>query len=1117
MQPATDTLCMGNGECSLVVVILPGLDKRLVIDRGKERTNSTQIALLNSEIAELQKSLENMRTSYQSLQKQYQEQCAESERYRNHLCRRDESIKDYADAAALHVLEAAKWDREHERYEERLAHAQLDERKQENLMLKETIDRMRYDMDEMRSAASAVGGGGPSSVASSAAISMSKSLGVGLMGKMGTAGWGMEDEGQEEDAEESGAEEGEESEGEGTEEEDVIHAIITRKKRKITGRANKDKDEVETITFSETKEYCDASMQHAVPTAASEVQSDAIPTSTAEVQASPSAHSVHIETPVPIYTSETHIQTQASLFAHEMRVQTDPEPEPEKAQTQSFAVQTETAKKEPEPAPLPRITTSVDVQTEPYVEEDALASSSSTVLPPTPKAPAEHKHAHTDPPPSYHSVAKQDQDTSTDDPDWCVLKKWHKGLGIPFEGRVQLSADAVEEWRALKDDLGVGCAIIDKLIETSSAKAARTHRNWFYNIYNTLMLKPASATRLARGADAPKVLPAAFYHVSRTPTTIDYDQMPILWIPIRYDQEQAESNSSPVPVEWFWEMRTARWSWLKQEDLLCLLRGKDILVNHANTAYNEIKVEPIDNLLSRVVPKEESPPRRTPHAHHRHAAFKALGDKLNTSSNGELAVDIFRALKTLYMPVNTFDIFGYRYLSPVVAYLCLRSVHPDGGFIEPKLLTTHYIKTQFGIRLFLLELIHQKYLAIRVQILPLAEEDSSNAASGAGVRRSQRKNTASANKLEHSAVENSGLGIIQQGIHELTDDWDAYHEGVLDRWATENKTSPFAHTREWIRALTRVVQKAPAKVFVHWNDDDGQVQIQGHAVNISDYKTCVQSTLQALIDHLDKKVLFGLKIEEIALTLPKEDSGDSDTQFHGLFSPSADDLEKDGDPAGAFLDALCDAGKLCKKSGDDIMWDTGKLAEWLVNVEKAWAEGYVLQHLLSIPGRMTEEELLQHANSKNSRRHLFLSLTLKTLVTISNYSKNSFTNIPRYPLIRPVQLLAALQFHGTTEEKAAEISELYRTRMYVTADRAWDGKRLSDLIQGWFMENLQVPFGARLHRHFAQALQRRFLKYTEAGDLAAVANLAMGHGKEAGDMHYAMENGNLGIPPSLQA
>ncbi|KAH7929400.1 hypothetical protein BV22DRAFT_135413 [Leucogyrophana mollusca] len=48
---------------------------------------------------------------------------AKFEPYCSHLRQRDKSMKDYADAAALHTLEATKWDHEHGRYEERLAHA----------------------------------------------------------------------------------------------------------------------------------------------------------------------------------------------------------------------------------------------------------------------------------------------------------------------------------------------------------------------------------------------------------------------------------------------------------------------------------------------------------------------------------------------------------------------------------------------------------------------------------------------------------------------------------------------------------------------------------------------------------------------------------------------------------------------------------------------------------------------------------------------------------------------------------------------------------------------------------------------------------------------------------
>lgn len=138
----------------------------------------------------------------------------------------------------LQELEISKWVREHELWEERVrqleaelssaieAHSQLDEQKHENLLLKETIDRMRFEIDTMRDAATS----GTSSGLSSAANTISKSLGAELQGKMN---WDIEDD----QADDSGdllsegtavAEEDEETEGE---EEDIIQTIITKKKR----------------------------------------------------------------------------------------------------------------------------------------------------------------------------------------------------------------------------------------------------------------------------------------------------------------------------------------------------------------------------------------------------------------------------------------------------------------------------------------------------------------------------------------------------------------------------------------------------------------------------------------------------------------------------------------------------------------------------------------------------------------------------------------------------------------------------------------------------------------------------------------------------------------------
>lgn len=162
---------------------------------------------------------------------------AASEKYRADLRQRDETIRTLKESASLHEIETAKFAKEHESYEERIAqlendlsiaqqaHTQLDEQKQENLLLKETIDRMRFDMDEMRNSVPS-GAFGTTSGQSSAANTISKSLGAELLGKM--KGWGMDDEEQIEEGDSGGSSPTEM--GDDSESEDVIQTIITRKR-----------------------------------------------------------------------------------------------------------------------------------------------------------------------------------------------------------------------------------------------------------------------------------------------------------------------------------------------------------------------------------------------------------------------------------------------------------------------------------------------------------------------------------------------------------------------------------------------------------------------------------------------------------------------------------------------------------------------------------------------------------------------------------------------------------------------------------------------------------------------------------------------------------------------
>ncbi|KAG6826379.1 hypothetical protein H0H92_016071 [Tricholoma furcatifolium] len=478
--------------------------------RSKERQNMTQIGQLEMEIAKVTKTLEHARTTYTSLQRQYQEQCAVSERYRDELRQREDVIRTMRDNSSLHEMEVAKWAREHESYEARLAaledelaiaqqaHVQLDEQKQENLLLKETIDRMRFDMDEMRNNAVVAHGG---SGRSSAANTLSKTLGAELAGKM-KGGWGMEDDDDETAVEEALLEQSiDVDDGEDTEGEDVIQTIITRTKRKVASRANK----LETRTFEETKEYSDSSCQY-----------------------------------------DPH------HFATSHSTQTDPEPkvilvsfstQTEEPQLTSFSTQTE-----PEPIPIPRQMSEMEIQTEQIEEEqeaeeieeepeasgsgsssppaeqvESLASSSSTILPPTPRARPIPLEPH-DEPPAYNQINPEEQEAN----EWRALaetlKKYHPGIKIPFEPMEGgISAEAIEEWKALKEELGVDCLVINKVIENSertggkSPKDSKRRSGRFYNIYNTYVYDKSTGSSLATqvllwiGASALVLLAASPY------------------------------------------------------------------------------------------------------------------------------------------------------------------------------------------------------------------------------------------------------------------------------------------------------------------------------------------------------------------------------------------------------------------------------------------------------------------------------------------------------------------------------------------------------------------------------------------------------------------------------
>ncbi|KAG9093109.1 hypothetical protein FRC06_011669 [Ceratobasidium sp. 370] len=443
--------------------------------RVKERANMTQFATFESEIQKLQKSLDHSRAQYSSMQKQYQEQCAETERMRNLLRRKEQEMKEADDRAYMHEGEVQKWGRERETLENsieslevelnvtRQAVNELDEQKQENLLLKETIDRMRFDLDALRA------GMGPS-----AAHEGQGTLSRSLANEIREGFERREREREREEAHDADEVDGivvEHPDGEGSED-GYIETTITTSRKRVGTRSKP----VIRLDDGNMREYVDASAQHDESeflatagvqhqqsefSAVAEVQTDTRIVRDIEVATEPPRlRDVDIETE-PLHVQDAGIETEA----REVRdISSGTErPEVREVQTEAWVgiecgvgpdsaggVDMGVGTEVPEVAHAEIGTEAgvgagsemceVEVQTDPEpIPSPCVPAALATAVP----GPA-------DLPPPYPQAAESG-----------VLKRWHSRRAHRALG----SAHAREEWAALKRLVGVECQVIERVVE----------------------------------------------------------------------------------------------------------------------------------------------------------------------------------------------------------------------------------------------------------------------------------------------------------------------------------------------------------------------------------------------------------------------------------------------------------------------------------------------------------------------------------------------------------------------------------------------------------------------------------------------------------------------------
>ncbi|KAH7341911.1 hypothetical protein B0J17DRAFT_648554 [Rhizoctonia solani] len=522
--------------------------------RAKERGNMAQLATFESEIQKLQKSLEHHKAQYSSMQKQYQEQCTETERMRNVLRRREQEIKDADDRAFMHEAETQKWGREREALEQsietlevelsatRHAANELDEQKQENLLLKETIDRLRFDLDALRAGMTS-NVGGQNQPQGTLSRSLANEIKDGFERREREE---REREKEEDDADADVIVE----DGEGSEDGYIETTITTTRKR--TGKAKT----ATRLLEGTLREYADAETQHdpsefltssstqhdaswvvssmgvqhdaAAFTTTSGVQYDReLCTSSEGVQYDSSMHtsSEGVQYDRAMFSSTAEVQYDSRLFTSSEGVQHQEKEFSTQAGVQHDDTEFFSATGVQHDAAIgstgveiqteERVVKTVEVETEPNVchaevgTEVEVKHTEIATEPEEPKSERTMCEAQiqteedvkisapspipTDLPPPYAQNPRQTEAG--------VLKKWHAGLAERASTPGPSSDQVREDWAALKRSVGVECGVIDRIVEGKDIIGddgeevewvrvpVKGNRRGLFNVYNTYIVR----------------------------------------------------------------------------------------------------------------------------------------------------------------------------------------------------------------------------------------------------------------------------------------------------------------------------------------------------------------------------------------------------------------------------------------------------------------------------------------------------------------------------------------------------------------------------------------------------------------------------------------------------
>lgn len=232
--------------------------------------------------------------------------------------------------------------------------------------------------------------------------------------------------------------------------------------------------------------------------------------------------------------------------------------------------------------------------------------------------------------------------------------------------------------------------------------------------------------------------------------------------------------------------------------------------------------------------------------------------------------------------------------------------------------------------------------------------------------------------------------------------------------------------------------------------DDQELILSGNIINLDTFRDFLHFQIELLQDFIVKKVLLGLTLEELGIIINFHEFGKQGNFTTIGQNPLLVKLEGNPD-SDKILEALVKKGasEVVSFENGQLVWEMQRAQLWVADIHRAMLITHDIAHITQgSPGRMTEEDKIQSANTFASQRHLVVAPNMDTLAVWSNYWKGMtisgrFKEILRvFPkvvsdfifillrVVRPVEVLF-LAKHITLASEHTKMITAYRSALWV--------------------------------------------------------------------------------------